>query len=41
MQTGMDAEGVTLEQIRMQFYCSRTGEFFFPFFKGLAVWFAV
>jgi hypothetical protein len=40
-QTGLDAKGVTSEQLRLQFYCSRTGDFFFSFFKGLVVWFAV
>jgi hypothetical protein len=29
-RTGLDAQGVTSEQLRLQFYCSRTGEFFFP-----------
>jgi hypothetical protein len=40
-QTGLDAKGVTSEQGRLQFYCSRTGDLFFPFLKCLAVWFAV
>jgi hypothetical protein len=34
-QTGLDAKGVTSEQLRLQFYCSRTGDFFFP---SLRVW---
>jgi hypothetical protein len=39
-QIGLDAKGETSEQLRLQFYCSRTGDFFFPFFKGLVIWFA-
>jgi hypothetical protein len=35
----MDAKGVTSE-LRLQFYFAGTHDFF-PFFKGLAVWFAV
>jgi hypothetical protein len=31
-QTGLDAKGVTSQQLRLQFYCSRIGEFFFPLF---------
>jgi hypothetical protein len=29
-QTGLDAKGVTSEQLRLQFYCSITGDFFPP-----------
>jgi hypothetical protein len=39
--TSLDARGVTTQQLGLQFYCSRTSEFFFPFFKGFAAWFAV
>jgi hypothetical protein len=31
-QTGLDAKGVTSEQLRLHFYCSITGDFFFFFF---------
>jgi hypothetical protein len=40
-QTGLDTKRVTKEQLRLKFYWSRTNEFFLPFFKGLAAWFAV
>jgi hypothetical protein len=40
-QTGLDAKELASEQLRLQFYCSTTGDFFFPFFKGFAVWFTV
>jgi hypothetical protein len=43
-QTGLDAKGVISEKLRLQFYSSKTGNFFsflFPFFKGFAAWFAV
>jgi hypothetical protein len=43
-QTGLDAKGVTSQQLRLQFYCYRTGDLFFssffPFFKGFTAWFA-
>jgi hypothetical protein len=29
-QTGLDAKGVTSEQLKLKFYYSRTGDFFFP-----------
>jgi hypothetical protein len=32
-QTGMDAKGITSEQLRLQFYCSRTVNFFSPSLK--------
>jgi hypothetical protein len=34
-QTGLDAKELASEQLRLQFYCSRTGDFFFLFFKDL------
>jgi hypothetical protein len=41
-QAGLDAKGVTSQHLRLQFYCSRTGDFFFfPFFKGFSTQFAV
>jgi hypothetical protein len=40
-ETGLHVKGITSEKLRLQFYCSRTGDFFSPFFKGLAAWFAV
>jgi hypothetical protein len=36
-QTGLDAKELASEQLRLQFYCSRTGDIF-PFFKGFAAW---
>jgi hypothetical protein len=29
-QTGLDGKELASEQLRLQFYCSRTGDFFFP-----------
>jgi hypothetical protein len=40
-QTGLDAKELALEQLRLQFYCSRTGNFFFPSLKGFAASFIV
>jgi hypothetical protein len=43
-QTGLDAKGVTSEQLRLQSYCSRTRIFCyycFPFFKDFPARFAV
>jgi hypothetical protein len=42
-QTGLAAKELTSEQLRLQFYCSRTGYFlnFFLFFNSFAVQFAV
>jgi hypothetical protein len=38
-QKGLDAKVVKPELLRLKFYCSRTGNFFFlPSFKRLAVW---
>jgi hypothetical protein len=34
-QTGLDAKGVTSEQLTLQIYCSRTGDFFLFFFPLL------
>jgi hypothetical protein len=41
-QTGLEAKELASEQLRLQFYCSRTSEVFLSlFFKGLAAWFTV
>jgi hypothetical protein len=37
-QTGLDAKGVTSEQLKLQFYFFRTGFFFFFFCLSLRVW---
>jgi hypothetical protein len=34
-QTGLHAKEVTLQQLRLEFYCSRTGEFFPPSLRNL------
>jgi hypothetical protein len=35
-QTELDAKGVTPELLRLKFYCSWTGDFFFLFYKCLS-----
>jgi hypothetical protein len=34
-QTGLDAKELTAEQLRLQFYCSKIGDFFFPSLRDL------